>query len=952
MADKKKPVVQGQVSPQEHVEVLGARVHNLKNIDVSIPRNSLTVLTGLSGSGKSSLAFDTIHAEGQRRYLETFSAYARQYIGRMERPDVDKINGLSPVIAIEQKTTSKNPRSTVGTITEIYDFLRLLYARAGEAYSYKTGEKMVRYSEARITEMIRKEYCHKDVLILAPLVRGRKGHYRELFEKVLRRGYLSVRIDGTVQEIVPGMKLDRYKTHNIELVVDKLTVEDDDARRINQSVITALKSGDGIMQVMDRESGDLRYFSLKLMCPTSGISYNEPAPHSFSFNSPQGACPRCNGLGRVADVDLAKIIPDPARSIRKGGIEPLGTYQSSMIFWQLEAIGQKYGFTLDTPIGKIPEEAMKIILYGSEESFRLTNSNLGISTNYFLSFDGIVNYLLGLINGGNGKRGRKTELFVKYIPCPECGGTRLKREALWFKIHDKNIAELAEMDIATLTQWMEKLPKHLSRKQLAIGREVIKEINVRLRFLMDVGLEYLSLNRPARSLSGGESQRIRLATQIGSRLINVLYILDEPSIGLHQRDNIRLINSLKQLRDAGNSIIVVEHDREMIESADVVVDMGPYAGRKGGEIVVSGPPKKVARSGSLTGLYLSDQKSIAVPSGRRKPTGKWLTLEGATGNNLRDLTVTFPLGLMICVTGVSGSGKSTLVNMTLHPAISKYLYRSHKEPLPYRKIKGLEHIDKVIEVDQSPLGRTPRSNPATYTGVFSDIRALFAQTPEAKIRGYKPGRFSFNVRGGRCETCQGAGVKVIEMNFLPDVNVECDACHGERYNRETLQVTYKGKNIGDVLNMTINQATEFFENIPSIYQKLKTLKDVGLGYIRLGQPSTTLSGGESQRVKLAAELARKDTGRTLYILDEPTTGLHFEDIHVLLNVLQRLVDKGNTIIIIEHNLDVIKTADYIIDLGPGGGREGGEIVAMGTPEEVARTGKGFTQGFLKNELNL
>ncbi|NOY37642.1 MAG: excinuclease ABC subunit UvrA [Chlorobi bacterium] len=950
MAVRKGNNIKPAPKKQETVEVLGARVHNLKDIDVTIPRNTLTVLTGLSGSGKSSLAFDTIHAEGQRRYLETFSAYSRQFIGRMERPDVDKINGLSPVIAIEQKTTGKNPRSTVGTITEIYDFLRLLYARAGVAYSYRTGEKMVRYSEPQITDMLIRSYAGKKVMILAPLVRGRKGHYRELFERMMRKGYLSMRIDGGLSDLSPGMKLDRYKTHNIELVVDKLVIGPVGHKRLGSSVKTALELGDGTMQVWDIVSDDLRYFSLKLMCPTTGISYNEPAPHNFSFNSPQGACPGCNGLGTVADADIKKIIPDTAKSIRKGAIEPLGSYQSSLIFWQIEAIGQKYGFTLDTPVKDIPDDGLQIILYGSEESFRLKNSNLGISTNYFLSFEGIVNYLLSINTGQNGKKNKKAGAFVKYVTCPECNGTRLKKESLWFRIHDKNIAELASMDIRSLADWIEKLPPYLTEKQQKIAGEVLKEIQVRLRFLLDVGLNYLSLDRSARTLSGGESQRIRLATQIGSRLVNVLYILDEPSIGLHQRDNIRLINSLKKLRDAGNSIIVVEHDREMIQSADYVVDMGPFAGRKGGEIVVSGPPAKVAESDGLTGRYLRKDKKIAVPAERRVSSGKEIVLKGAAGNNLKNITVKFPLGLMICVTGVSGSGKSTLVNMTLHPAISKKLYRSVKDPLPYKGLSGLEYIDKIIEVNQSPLGRTPRSNPATYTGVFSDIRALFAQIPEAKIRGYKPGRFSFNVPGGRCETCQGAGVKIIEMNFLPDVSVECDSCHGARYNRETLQVKYKGKSISDVLNMTVNEATEFFKNIPSVYKKLNTIKEVGLGYIHLGQSSTTLSGGESQRVKLAAELARKDTGHTLYILDEPTTGLHFEDINVLLSVLRKLVDKGNTVIIIEHNLDVIKTADYIVDLGPGGGNEGGEVMATGTPEKVALSGKGYTAEFLRNEI--
>ncbi len=934
------------------IRVYGARVHNLKNIDLEIPRGKLVVITGLSGSGKSSLAFDTLHAEGQRRYLETFSAYARHYLGQMERPDVDRITGLSPVIAIEQKTTSRNPRSTVGTITEIYDFLRLLYARIGTAYSYNTGEKMVRYTDEQVVDLVRRSFGGREIMLLSPLVKGRKGHYRELFLQMMRKGFLHMRIDGELTEMVPGMKVDRYKTHNIELVVDRLVVKEVDDKRLLRSVATAMKYGDSVMMVWDRESDEVRYFSRKLMCPTTGISYNEPAPHTFSFNSPQGACPVCNGLGTVPEADVDKIIPDRTKSIRKGAIEPLGPYRSSMIFWQLEAIAQKYGFSLDTPVKDIPAQALDIILYGSEESFRLVNTNLGISTNYFLSFDGIINLVLGM-NGEDGEhsKGRKrVKHFIRRATCPECGGARLKKEALYFRIHDKNIAELAEMDIARLYQWIEALPEHLTRREREIGREVLKEIRSRLQFLLDVGIDYLSLNRSARSLSGGESQRIRLATQIGTRLVNVLYILDEPSIGLHQRDNERLIRSLQQLRDAGNSVIVVEHDKEMIMAADHVVDMGPYAGRHGGEVVAQGTPEEIAASGGLTGMYLRGERRIAVPATRRKTGGKVLRLLGASGNNLKNIDVDFPLGVMICVTGVSGSGKSSLVNMTLQPLLSRLLYRSLREPLPYRAVEGTEYIDKVIEVDQSPLGRNPRSNPATYTGVFSEIRNLFARTPEARVRGYRPGRFSFNVRGGRCEACQGAGVKTIEMNFLPDVYVHCDVCNGKRYNRDTLQVKYKGKSISDVLDMTINEAVEFFANMPAIYTKLKTLQDVGLGYVFLGQPSTTLSGGESQRVKLAAELARRDTGRTLYILDEPTTGLHFADVQMLLDVLNILVDKGNTVIIIEHNMDVIKMADHIIDLGPEGGLHGGEVIATGTPEEVARSNKGYTARYLRHEL--
>ncbi len=943
----------GEARQEGMIRVYGARVHNLRNIDVAIPRDKLVVITGLSGSGKSSLAFDTIHAEGQRRYLETFSAYARHYVGQMERPEVDQITGLSPVIAIEQKTTVRNPRSTVGTITEIYDFLRLLYARIGVAYSYETGEPMVRYTDEQVMALLHDTYRGREIVLLAPLVRGRKGHYRELFQQMMRKGFLHVRVDGEIMEMTPGMKVDRYKTHHIELVVDRLELRARDDRRLARSVATAMKYGDGVMMVWDPEKEEVRYFSRKLMCPATGIAYDDPAPHTFSFNSPRGACPVCNGLGVVPEVDIDKIIPDRDKSIRKGAIEPLGPYRSSMIFWQLEAIAQKYGFTLDTPVREIPKEALDVILYGSEESFRLVNTSLGISTNYFLSFDGIVSLVLGNNGDEERRRGRsRTKNFIRYVTCSECGGARLKKESLHFRIAGRNIAELASMDIAALHRWVEELPRHLTQREMTIAGEVLKEISTRLRFLLDVGIDYLSLNRSARSLSGGESQRIRLATQIGTRLVNVLYILDEPSIGLHQRDNERLIASLKRLRDAGNTVIVVEHDREMILAADHVIDMGPGAGRRGGEVVAQGTPREVAAAGTLTGLYLRGEKSIAVPSRRRPGNGRILRLTGATGNNLKGVDLEIPLGTMVCVTGVSGSGKSSLINMTLQPALSRLLHRSMKEPLPYRSLEGAEHIDKIIEVDQSPLGRNPRSNPATYTGIFSEIRDLFARTPEARVRGYKPGRFSFNVRGGRCEACQGAGVKTIEMNFLPDVYVRCDVCGGKRYNRETLRVKYKGRDISDVLNMTINEATEFFTNIPSIHGKLRTLQQVGLGYVYLGQPSTTLSGGESQRVKLAAELARRDTGRTLYILDEPTTGLHFADVQMLLDVLDSLVEKGNTVIVIEHNLDVIKRADHIIDLGPEGGEAGGEIIATGTPEEVAQRGVGHTAHYLRRELGM
>ena len=933
---------------EECITVLGARVHNLRNIDVTIPRNALTVITGLSGSGKSSLAFETIYAEGQRRYLETLSAYARQFMGNMERPDVDKITGLSPVIAIEQKTTNKNPRSTVGTITEVYDFMRLLFARASIAYSKNTGEQMVRYTDDQIVDLIIERMEGKKAAVLAPLVKGRKGHYKELFEQLVKKGFLYARVDGNIMEIKSGMKLDRYKVHHVELVIDKLVVKTDDRKRLRDSVVTAMSQGKGTIMVLDYETDDARFYSRHLMCPATGISYNEPAPHSFSFNSPQGACPHCNGLGHVVELDVEKIIPNPKMSIRKGGIEPIGAFKNSLIFWQLEAIGRKYGFTLNDPIEDISEDAMNIILYGSDETFRLAETPMG-TTGYVLSFDGVVAYI-SRDDDDSEKAKKKIEQFTRYITCPDCKGTRLKEDALFFRFAGKNIAELSDMDIESLYHWFLQVDDQLNTKQKAIARDILKEIRERLSFLLDVGLSYLSLSRSSGTLSGGESQRIRLATQIGSKLVNVLYILDEPSIGLHQRDNMKLITSLKQLRDTGNSVIVVEHDEDMMKEADYIVDMGPRAGAHGGEVVAIGPFDKIKKANSLTGKYLRGELKIPVPEKRREGNGKFLAIKGATGNNLKNVSVKLPLGTFICVTGVSGSGKSTLINGTLHPILSKHFYRSLKDPMSYGAIEGIEHIDKVIDVDQSPLGRTPRSNPATYTNVFGDIRKLFESTPEAKIRGFKAGRFSFNVKGGRCEECKGAGVQTIEMNFLPDVYVTCKTCNGKRYNRETLEVRYKGKSISDVLNMTIDQASVFFEHIPAIHQKVKALQDVGLGYITLGQPSTTLSGGESQRVKLATELAKRDTGNTLYILDEPTTGLHFDDVRQLLEVLQKLVERGNTMIVIEHNLDVIKVADYLIDMGPEGGAGGGLVVATGTPEQVAKVKKSYTGQFLKEYL--
>ncbi|OUP06306.1 excinuclease ABC subunit A [Mediterranea sp. An20] len=937
---------------QEYINVYGARVHNLKNIDVSIPRDSLTVVTGLSGSGKSSLAFDTLFAEGQRRYIETFSAYARNFLGNLERPDVDKITGLSPVISIEQKTTNKNPRSTVGTTTEIYDFLRLLYARAGEAYSYLSGEKMVKYTEEQIIDLILHEYKDKRIFLLAPLVRNRKGHYKELFEQVRKKGYLYVRVDGEVREALPGMKLDRYKNHDVEVVIDKLIPQDKDDTRLKNSVATAMKQGDGLLMVLDTMTNEVRHYSKRLMCPVTGLSYREPAPHNFSFNSPQGACPKCKGLGVVNLIDIDKVIPDRSLSIAEGAIIPLGKYKNSMIFWQIAALLEKYEATLKTPVQDLPDEAVDDVLYGSDERLKIKSSLVGTSSDYFVVFEGVVKYIQMLQDSDASATARKwAEQFAKTDVCPECHGARLNREALSFRIHDKNIYQLAAMDISELYDWLMHVDEFLTSKQRQIAAEILKEIRTRLKFLLDVGLDYLSLNRTSMSLSGGESQRIRLATQIGSQLVNVLYILDEPSIGLHQRDNERLIHSLKELRDIGNTVIVVEHDKDMMLSADYIIDMGPKAGRLGGEVVFAGTPQEMLRTHTLTSQYLNGELAIEVPPTRREGNGHSLWLRGARGNNLKNVDVEFPLGKLICVTGVSGSGKSTLINETLQPVLSQRFYRSLQEPLPYTSVEGLEYIDKVVNVDQSPLGRTPRSNPATYTGVFQDIRDLFAGLPESKMRGYRPGRFSFNVSGGRCEACQGNGYKTIEMNFLPDVYVPCEVCHGKRYNRETLEVRYKGKSIADVLDLTINLAVEFFENVPSILNKIKVLQDVGLGYIKLGQPSTTLSGGESQRVKLATELSKRDTGKTVYILDEPTTGLHFEDIRVLLNVLNRLVDKGNTVIVIEHNLDVIKMADYIIDMGPEGGRGGGELLSCGTPEEVAMSDRGFTPRFLRQELH-
>ena len=931
----------------DKINVYGARVHNLKNIDVEIPRQSLTVITGLSGSGKSSLAFDTIFAEGQRRYIETFSAYARNFLGGMERPDVDKITGLSPVISIEQKTTNKNPRSTVGTTTEIYDYMRLLYARAGKAYSYATGEEMVKYTEEKVIDMILNDYDGKRIYILAPLVHSRKGHYRELFEAMRRKGYLNIRVDGELLEITRGMKVDRYKNHDIEVVIDKLAVAPKDAERLRKSVSIAMKQGEGLIMILDKDTGNLKHFSKRLMCPTTGISYSDPAPNNFSFNSPQGACPHCKGLGVINQIDLAKVIPDRKQNIHDGGIAPLGKYKNQMIFWQVDAILKKYDCDVKTPIQDIPDEAIQEVLYGSLENVRIDKELVHTSSDYFISFDGIIKYLRNVMDNDDSSAGQKwADQFLAECVCPECHGQRLNREALSYKIWDKNIAELASMDITELREWLDHVEDHLNNQQQQIAKEIIKEIRTRLDFLLEVGLDYLALNRQSASLSGGESQRIRLATQIGSQLVNVLYILDEPSIGLHQRDNERLIRSLKELRDLGNTVIVVEHDQDMMLNADYIVDIGPRAGRKGGEVVFQGTPQEMLKTDTITAQYLNGQLQIPIPSKRRKGNGKSLILRGCTGNNLKHVEVEFPLGKLILVTGVSGSGKSTLINETLQPILSQHFYRSLKAPMPYESIEGLEHIDKVVNVDQSPIGRTPRSNPATYTGVFSDIRSLFVNLPEAKIRGYKPGRFSFNVKGGRCETCGGNGYKTIEMNFLPDIQVPCEECHGKRYNRETLEVRYKGKSIADVLDMTINQAVEFFENVPDILRKIKTIQDVGLGYIKLGQPSTTLSGGESQRVKLATELSKRDTGKTLYILDEPTTGLHFEDIRILMDVLQKLVDRGNTVIIIEHNLDVIKLADWIIDMGPEGGRKGGQVLSVGTPEQIAKSKKGYTPKFL------
>ena len=935
----------------DRINVWGARVHNLKNIDVEIPRQSLAVITGLSGSGKSSLAFDTIFAEGQRRYIETFSAYARNFLGGMERPDVDKITGLSPVISIEQKTTNKNPRSTVGTTTEIYDYMRLLFARAGKAFSYMTGEPMVKYTEEKVIEMVTHDYAGKKIIILAPVVRGRKGHYRELFENMRHKGYLHVRVDGEVQEITRGMKVDRYKVHDIEVVIDRLAVKNSADDRLKKSIQMAMKQGEGLLMIMDYDTGAVKHFSRRLMCPTTGISYSDPAPNTFSFNSPQGACPRCKGLGYINEIDLEKVIPNRKLSIHEGAIVPLGKFKNQMIFWQIEAILKKFDCDIKTRIDDIPEEALNEILYGSLDTIRIDKELVHTSSDYYVTFDGVVKYLRNVMDNDESTSGQKwADQFLAECQCPECHGQRLNREALSYRVWDKNISELASMDLNELREWLDKVEQHIDKQQQQIAAEILKEIRTRLDFLLEVGLDYLALNRQSASLSGGESQRIRLATQIGSQLVNVLYILDEPSIGLHQRDNDRLIRSLKELRDLGNTVIVVEHDRDMMLNADYIVDIGPKAGRKGGEVVFQGTVDDMLKADTITAQYLNGKLNIELPATRRKGNGKSLVLRGCRGNNLKNITVEFPLGELILVTGVSGSGKSTLINETLYPILSKHFYRSLQQPMPYDAIEGQEYIDKVVNVDQSPIGRTPRSNPATYTGVFSDIRSLFVNLPEAQIRGYKPGRFSFNVKGGRCETCGGNGYKTIEMNFLPDIQVPCEECHGKRYNRETLEVRFKGKSIADVLDMTINQAVEFFENVPDILRKIKTIQEVGLGYIKLGQPSTTLSGGESQRVKLATELAKKDTGKTLYILDEPTTGLHFEDIRILMDVLQKLVDRGNTVIVIEHNLDVIKLADHIIDMGPEGGRNGGTVLTTGTPEQVAKSKKGFTPKFLKEEL--
>ena len=946
------------ISEIDFLEVVGARVHNLKNIDVTIPRNKLVVITGLSGSGKSSLAFDTIYAEGQRRYIESFSAYARQFLGNMERPDVDKITGLSPVISIEQKTVNKNPRSTVGTITEIYDFLRLLFARSSDAYSYVTGEKMIRYSDNQIIELILEKFQNKKIVILSPVVKGRKGHYRELFEQIKKWGYLRVRVDGEVIELTQKFQLDRYKVHDIEIVIDRLEVNADARLRISESMQLAMKQGKGIIMVqpfvsgkLEDEYGKVEFFSRHLMCPTSGISYDEPQPNLFSFNSPYGACPKCNGLGLVSEVDINKIVPNKKLSIRKGGIAPLGAYKSSWIFKQLEAIGDKYGFNLDTALEDISDEAINTILFGSDEVFKIKEFTNSSSSSYSIAFEGIANFIVKQNDEQSSPTIEKWILgFMNKVTCTKCNGTKLKMESLQFKIDNKNIAELSEMGIIELSSWFKDIEKRLSDKQNTIAKEVLKEIRTRIQFLLDVGLDYLSLNRSSRTLSGGEAQRIRLATQIGSQLVGVLYILDEPSIGLHQRDNFRLINALKNLRDIGNSIIVVEHDKEMILAADHVIDIGPAAGIHGGKIIAQGTPKEILKYHTLTSDYINGVKEIKIPKEQRKGNGKSLFLKGATGNNLKNVSVEFPLGKLICVTGVSGSGKSTLINETLYPILNKHFYRAEKKPMPHKSITGLEFIDKVIDIDQSPIGRTPRSNPATYTNVFSDIRILFSEIPESKIRGYKPGRFSFNVKGGRCETCQGAGLRTIEMNFLPDVYVNCETCNGKRYNKETLEVRFKGKSISDVLNMTIDIAVDFFTSIPSIIQKIKTLQDVGLGYITLGQQSTTLSGGEAQRVKLATELSKRDTGNTFYILDEPTTGLHFEDIRILLEVLDKLVNSGNTVLVIEHNLDIIKVADHIIDLGLEGGNAGGEILCQGPPKEIIKNKLSYTAKFLREEL--
>lgn len=936
------------------IEVLGARVHNLKNIDISIPREKLVVITGLSGSGKSSLAFDTIYAEGQRRYVETFSAYARQFLGGLERPDVDKIDGLSPVIAIEQKTTSKSPRSTVGTITEIYDFLRLLYARGADTYSYNTGEKMVSYSDEQIKDLIIHDFNGKRINILAPVIKARKGHYAELFQQITKQGFIKVRVNGEVQDLVTGMKLDRYKTHDIEIVVDRMVIEDtpDNQKRLSESINTAMHHGENVLMILDQDTNEVRYFSRNLMCPSTGISYQNPEPNLFSFNSPKGACSHCNGLGTVHEINIKKIIPNPKLSIKAGGFVPLGEYKSSWIFKQLEVIGEKFGFKITDPIEKISAEAMHMILHGGKDKFTVNSKDLGVARDYKIDFEGISNFIKSQHDESASttiKRWAKD--FMDEIKCPECHGSRLKKEALFFKINEKNITELCDMDISDLTAWFLDLNSHLTDKQLLIASEVVKEIKDRLNFLMNVGLNYLALSRSSKSLSGGEAQRIRLATQIGSQLVGVLYILDEPSIGLHQRDNEKLIHSLEQLRDIGNSVIVVEHDKDMIERADYVIDIGPKAGKYGGEIISKGTPEEILQHHTITAMYMNGEMKIEIPAKRREGNGKFLKLTGATGNNLKNVSIELPLGKMICVTGVSGSGKSTLINETLYPILNAYYFNGVKKPQPYKKIEGLEHIDKVIDIDQSPIGRTPRSNPATYTEVFTEIRNLFTMTSESMIRGYKAGRFSFNVKGGRCETCEGSGVRTIEMNFLPDVYVECETCQGKRFNRETLEIRYKGKSISDVLNMTVDEAVPFFENIPKIYRKVKTIQDVGLGYITLGQQSTTLSGGEAQRIKLAGELSKKDTGNTFYILDEPTTGLHFEDIRVLMDVINKLVDKGNTILIIEHNMDVIKLADYIIDIGPEGGKGGGQLIAKGTPEEIIKNKKSYTAQFLKKELS-